>query len=73
MNEWISVKDRLPEKDVEVLVYTRNRFVSTLDHEDIDYLEENGKFHRYNGNQYISHWMPLPEPPKENNYVDDKC
>lgn len=62
---WVSVKDRLSEKDVRVLVYTRNRFVSTLCHEDIDYLEENGKFYRYNGNQYISHWMPLPEPPKE--------
>ena len=50
LNEWISVKDQLPEHDVKVLVITNAGFIS------FDFLPfEN----------YITHWQTLPEPPKE--------
>ena len=65
MPEWISAEDRLPEDEIPVLVgYSRNLdgFISIgyLDQEDM----------RWCGLDDIriarpSHWMPLPEPPKE--------
>lgn len=53
---WISVKDRLPELFTQVLVY--------------DAFEKNITLGLYgNGDwlfsKHITHWMPLPDPPKE--------
>ena len=53
VDEWISVKDRLPDVGVEVLVY------SEIDGICVDY---------YDGDVFgyfdITHWMPMPKPPK---------
>ena len=57
VQEWISVKDRLPEQFVDVLVF-RNGNIK------IDHHEENGWFaYDFNGKR-ATHWMPLPQPPK---------
>lgn len=58
-DQWISVKDKLPETEEEVLVLT----VSKTGNVNVDkgYLL-NGRFvHR--GSAVVTHWMPLPEPP----------
>lgn len=56
MSEWISVKDEMPEVERLVLVY------SSFDEAVVtDYLQGNGQFRFHGG---ITHWMPLPEPPK---------
>lgn len=64
--EWVSVNDRLPEKGERVLICTNLPFVCE------GYLgRENNRFVR--NNTYIvesslgkvTHWQPLPEPPKE--------
>ena len=58
--EWISVKDRLPEKEeVHYLIYDGYEIVMGM----ID----NGKLITL---EFIeiddaTHWMPLPKPPKE--------
>ena len=58
-NEWISVKDRLPEEDIRVLVYINSdRSYTKLDTDRLS----NGKFVRWYKD--VTHWMPLPEPPK---------
>ena len=72
--EWISVEDMLPEIFVEVLVYATN--ISGDTHElgkkylAIDCLVVWPSDHptcfradRYFGQ--VTHWMPLPLPPKE--------
>lgn len=74
MSEWISVKDRLPESGVPVLVtfvgYTDNKLHS----DGVARWEPD--LNGYNGGWEwtldfsdatveITHWMPLPEPPKE--------
>lgn len=51
---WISVNDRLPEKHVGVLVYNGSI------HED--FICSSGYFY---DTLDVTHWMPLPEPPKE--------
>lgn len=53
---WISVKDRLPEPNERVLAY----FPGTRDSEAV-MLPSKG----WAVNKFVSHWMPLPEPPKE--------
>lgn len=95
--EWISVKDRLPDAEQEVLILTENRVITTAMYEDgtvstddscwdwydadFDYDEGNDKYlicegwweyRHYNPDDVynncvddrVTHWMPLPEPPK---------
>lgn len=60
--EWISVKDRLPEKNSIVLVCMDNgqyKVVLT------SYLSNNGEWVSYDKNRKVTHWMPFPDPPKE--------
>lgn len=62
MSEWISVKDRLPEKSGYHLVY----YAFTERSEPLickRYFHEEAPdvfVHR----KEMTHWMPLPEPPK---------
>jgi uncharacterized protein DUF551 len=59
-HQWISVKDRLPEKEKKVLVYAKY-FETTQDS-----LTKYGDWLDSDPQANITHWMPLPEPPKEN-------
>ena len=57
MSEWISVEDRLPEKNTSVLVSTDNGIVFQC-------LYAYDGWDLWEGNEVnITHWMPLPEPP----------
>lgn len=58
--EWISVDERLPEGDNRVLVYLKDNPMSYT-RIDTDRLVSK-EWIRW-GNT-VSHWMPLPEPPK---------
>lgn len=69
---WISVKDRLPEYNKEVLTYTPGMAMPiVVDAYDGYYGEDDDEWYegwRYRGNHCenrSTHWMPLPEPPKE--------
>lgn len=58
--EWISVEEMLPERDKEVLCF----FVypdSTTVCQNVYY----GNGHWLGEGSFVTHWMPLPEPPKE--------
>ena len=58
MSEWISVKERLPEKEAKVLTFGVYGY-------SVNYRDRfSGKWRGVNGKpQWITHWMPLPEPP----------
>ena len=63
VQEWISVDDRLPESGKEsILIALRWGEV------DIGWCED-GRWSSEFVNEYeegeVTHWMPLPEPPKE--------
>ena len=57
--EWISVEERLPEKNVRVLVYIKSSRSYTRF--DTDRLDDRGWVRWFND---VTHWMPLPEAPK---------
>ena len=60
VQEWISVKDRLPEDQEEVLVCTRSK--NGIRNIDKGYMAIDHFIHR--GRAEVTHWMPLPELPK---------
>ena len=56
--KWIPVTERLPENDKTVLVWNRRNsreYFNVCDHGQWIILRQ----------EDITHWMPLPEPPKE--------
>lgn len=55
-SEWTSVEERLPEEFDNVLVYDG---VVTVDHISV------GGEWWYHNHDAVTHWMPLPEPPKK--------
>lgn len=56
---WISVKDRLPEDNVRVLVYSQ-----TLKAMFVDKITDK-KWWVLPEAYEVTHWLPLPEKPKE--------
>lgn len=71
MNEWISVKDRLPECGVNVLVTDGiHQMVTWCEFVDGTF-QWVDNFIEYVNVRFkpVTHWMPLPEPPKE---IDDE-
>ena len=64
---WISVTERLPVEEEKVLVYIDERM------HIVTFSPTNQQFNNYDCLQYdehnvfngVTHWMPLPEPPKE--------
>lgn len=69
VQEWISVEDRLPEEGEYVLCVLKGfnyggkiqvcKFVPADKFKDKPYFE-----HFRNGFPSVTHWMPLPKPPK---------
>lgn len=57
---WTSVRDGLPEDQEEVLVCTLSR--NGTRNIDKGYLAIDHFIHR--GSAQVTHWMPLPKPPK---------
>ena len=73
-HEWISVKDRLPDNKeydwVLAQVVEDNGFMhipTVMEYRESknDWFEETyGWLSEHNGAFTVTHWMPLPEPPK---------
>lgn len=70
VKEWVSVDDRLPEKDGQYLIFTTQYFtpdhIDEIDHKDG--IEISGYCKRYgflskNG-IHAKYWRDVPQPPK---------
>ena len=67
MSEWISVEDRMPEAYEWVLIYEPDA-EETSRSVRCSFARDNGTW--YGGfsdlsAEEVTHWMPIPEPPKE--------
>lgn len=61
--DWISVKDRLPEPLVDVLAFHVDE-ISGEREISIEWVNHEKEW-IYHHLGPVTHWMPLPEPPKE--------
>ena len=64
VQEWISVKDRLPEPKRYVACIRIDALgihygLARYQHDDVWYVDEDGI-----GKQMVTHWMPLPPMPQ---------
>jgi hypothetical protein len=62
--EWISVKERLPAVGETVLIYYRYHDQQSI----VTARFVNGGFIGF-WDADVTHWQPLPEPPKEGNAI----
>ena len=75
-SEWISVQERLPDFEQNVLVYAEVK-LENISPESVMVVTHRHKYRLtdcwsraepsqyFNADYKITHWMPLPEPPKE--------
>ncbi len=65
--QWISVKDRLPENISDVLILSKEKesCVGYYRSSDNDWNMYNPCCSFHMELHGVTHWMPLPEPPKE--------
>ena len=64
--EWISVEERLPEENGQYLTcvcVSHPAFENLTTIDVVSYGKSHG-FYLYNETENVTHWMPLPEPPK---------
>ncbi len=68
-SKWIPVTERLPEKEGTYIVHTLSGCVTTARfYPERDLCNYRGEFIRHELGRFhrnATHWMPLPEPPKE--------
>ncbi len=57
LQRWIPVEERLPKSYLTVLSLSRNKDIK------LDFVQPKNIW--YLGRNNVTHWMPLPEPPKE--------
>ena len=63
-HKWIPVTERLPEQTSRCLV-ARMDFVTNTPFIDVLWFEKGVWWNRLHGGNYaVTHWMPLPQPPK---------
>jgi len=63
--QWISVKERLPETNELCIVNTEWRGIVPATYGNESWIFDEGQGWSEKALSYASHWMPLPEPPEE--------
>ena len=64
VQEWISVKDRLPEEKVNCIVHYKHSYCDNDDYWAIGICFYDGEKFQFGPAYKVTHWMPLPQPPK---------
>lgn len=62
---WIPVTERLPEEKVNCIVHYKHAYCDNDDYWAIGICFYDGEKFQIDWAYKVTHWMPLPEPPKE--------
>ncbi|EFA5096629.1 DUF551 domain-containing protein [Escherichia coli] len=64
---WISCSDRMPDDGQHVIILCDGAFVLYAQYRDSEFFDvvRNGEEFFETQSRNVTHWMPLPEPPKE--------
>ena len=62
--KWISVNDRLPKEKVICIVYYKHAYCDNDGYWTIGICFYDGEKFQMHCAYKVTHWMPLPEPPK---------
>ena len=64
VQEWISVKDRLPEEKVNCIVHYKHAYCDNDDYWAIGICFYDGEKFQLGPAYKVTHWMPMPELPE---------
>ena len=64
VQEWISVKERLPQEKVNCIVHYKHAYCDNDDYWAIGMCFYDGEKFRVDPAYKVTHWMPMPLPPK---------
>ena len=64
VQEWISVDERLPEEKVNCIVHYKHAYCNNDDYWAIGICFYDGEKFKMDWSYKVTHWMPLPKPPK---------
>ena len=64
VQEWISVDDRLPEETINCIVHYQHAYCDNDDYWAIGMCFYDGEKFQIDPAYKVTHWMPLPVPPK---------
>ena len=64
VQEWVSVDDRLPEEKVNCIVHYKHAYCENDDYWAIGICFYDGEKFQLNPAYKVTHWMPIPQPPK---------
>ena len=64
VQEWIPVTDRLPEEKVNCIVHYKHAYCDNDDYWAIGICFYDGEKFQMDLSYKVTHWMPLPKPPK---------
>lgn len=60
--KWISVAERLPKERERVLCFCRANIIDVLRYDTAEWYHDPTHSYMFG---FVTHWMPMPEPPKE--------
>ena len=65
VQEWISVDERLQEEKVDCIVHYKHAYCNNDGYWAIGFCFYDGEKFRTDLAYKVTHWMPIPQPPKE--------
>ena len=64
VQDWVSVKERLPQEKVDCIVHYKHAYCDNDDYWAIGMCFYDGEKFQFDPAYKVTHWMPMPQPPK---------
>ena len=64
VQDWISVKERLPQEKVDCIVHYKHAYCDNDGYWAIGFCYYDGEKFKLDPSYKVTHWMPMPQSPK---------